>query len=61
MFFLVVFPSVAVQGLHKVLPIWRPESAKLASGEKKDAEQLVSISLVVSVNISEWEKRRGYR
>lgn len=32
MFLLVVLPLVAVQGLHEILPLWRPEGAELVVG-----------------------------
>lgn len=35
MFLFIVFSLVAVEGLHKILPFWRPESAKLDKKKKK--------------------------
>lgn len=32
MFLLIVLPLVAVQGLHEILPLWRPEGAELEVG-----------------------------
>lgn len=32
MFLLIVLPLVAVQGLHEILPLWRPEGAELGGG-----------------------------
>lgn len=34
MFLLVVLPLVAVQGLHEILPLWRPKGAELVKREE---------------------------
>lgn len=38
MFLFIVFSLIAVKGLHKILPFWRPESAEL--GNREDTQEL---------------------
>lgn len=40
-FLFIVFSLVAVEGLHKILPFWRPESAKL--DKKKNGQKCTAV------------------
>lgn len=45
MFLLIVLPLVAVQGLHEILPLWRPEGAELVVGGGGGKESTLVSSL----------------